>query len=203
MSAKNFEQYCRERGLTILRTLQEEFAPFTNPVFLVLDSDGLVKVYKQLLDRNLLKPDEIDEAKAYEKIGQQSFLPRAYGVTELSDNSRWLRLETCYGQTLDDFIGPTPPMSPAEANYIIRRLAEAIAIIHEHGLLYMDIRPKNVIVNGKDVRLIDLGDCVVAPKDRKVITHVHDHAFSAPETKKTARRMRLRIYTDSANWPEY
>lgn len=185
MAAKLFEAHCRERGLTILRELQAEVVGYrpVNAVYLVLDVDGLVKVFKQLPDLVTLKKPEIDEAEAYRLIGTQKFLPKAYGVTELSDGSRWLRLETCYGQPLTDFVQSGKPLDQTEAEHIIGQLAEAIAMLHSRRLLYMDIRPENVIVNGQDIRLLDLGDvCHVAELHETFATYMHDTVYTAPET---------------------
>lgn len=171
-----FCEFCREAGMTILRQLQVGTGGDVGPssVFLVLDADGIVKVFKELFE---------DEPKIYERLGNISRIPRYYGVTNVDESLYFIRLGMCYGQPLTDFIDPERPLGVPEAATIVGQLAETLATMHEKQVLYLDIRPENMVIDGQEVLLVDLGDArIVTDVKEEVPTHIHDLGYVPPET---------------------
>jgi serine/threonine protein kinase len=65
------------------------------------------------------------------------------------------------GQTLEELVSITQPLTVPLAIYYIRQIAQAVGALHQHGLLHRDIRPQNIIQPlGKDTLVLtefDLG----------------------------------------------
>jgi serine/threonine protein kinase len=49
------------------------------------------------------------------------------------------------------------PATKQEALSILLQIADAIAYLHDKGIIHRDVTPQNVIVNGSDATLIDFG----------------------------------------------
>lgn len=177
---EKFREHCSRRGITILRQLQVgiEGREACRSVFLCLDTDGIVKIWKELRLPETSRLCLIaDESEVYERVGPVSGIPRYYGTEEVED-ILFLRMSVCYGRTLDEFSF----LLPDEAAYVVGRLADALAALHAVGVVYNDMRPSNVKINGSDVRLLDLGDAQFIPDNKsEVTTYVHGPRYVAPE----------------------
>ncbi|HBK04919.1 MAG TPA: hypothetical protein DDZ81_03535 [Acetobacteraceae bacterium] len=62
------------------------------------------------------------------------------------------------GETLEQRLHRSPPVSRAEGIAIATKLAKAVAALHRAGVIHRDIKPENVILqpNG-GLKLLDLG----------------------------------------------
>lgn len=174
-----FRAYCKERGIEILRQLQVGTGRYIqhSSVFLVRDVDGLAKVYKQLPRPGAPEPS------IFEHLGPLPFLPRYYGTTEVGEGLAFIRLGVCYGQSLKDYFRQENRLNVGEVCAIAASLARALGVLHERGVLHLDVEPQNVVLHGEDVYLLDLGDAQFvsdAPMDRSL--YVHDPMYAAPET---------------------
>src|SRR5664279_2192835 len=81
----------------------------------------------------------------------------AHGKT--GHGEHYLVMEWLDGETLEDRLsrGPIPIGASAQ---MIRRIAEALAVAHQHGVIHRDIKPANVFLPGKDmskIKLLDFG----------------------------------------------
>lgn len=179
-----FREHCRRSGATILRQLQTrtEGREACRSVFLVLDTDGLVKVFKELRPAWASRLGLIDdESELYERLGPVPGLPAYYGTTMIDDNLVFLRMGVCYGRTLEDFVDPAAPLTREEADYVVGRLAGALAGLHSSGVVYNDMRPANVKIDCDQVHLLDVGDAQFLNDDGEVTTYVHGPRYVAPE----------------------
>src|SRR5665213_2007682 len=66
-------------------------------------------------------------------------------------------IEYVGGKTLRDIRRARGPLPPAEAIAYIHRILSAIGYLHDLKLVYCDFKPENVMLEGDDVKLIDLG----------------------------------------------
>ena len=66
-------------------------------------------------------------------------------------------MEYVGGKTLRDIRRARGPLPPAEAIAYIHRILGAIGYLHEQKLVYCDFKPENVMLEGDDLKLIDLG----------------------------------------------
>jgi serine/threonine-protein kinase PknG len=69
----------------------------------------------------------------------------------------YIVMEYVGGRTLKTIRRARGPLPPAEAMAIIAGILPAFAYLHERGLVYCDFKPDNAMLEGDDVKLIDLG----------------------------------------------
>ncbi|AFZ25434.1 protein kinase family protein [Cylindrospermum stagnale PCC 7417] len=73
------------------------------------------------------------------------------------NNEGFIVMEYVGGQTLKEIRKSRGPLPVAEAIAYIHRILSAFAYLHSLGLVYCDFKPDNIMVEGGDVKLIDLG----------------------------------------------
>lgn len=67
-------------------------------------------------------------------------------------------MEYIDGQTLSERIRPSGPMPLAELVYVFQAIVEAIAYIHDNGVLHRDIKSNNIKISSSgEVKLLDFG----------------------------------------------
>ncbi len=66
-------------------------------------------------------------------------------------------MEYVGGKTLKELRKERGPLPVAEAIAYIHRTLGSFAYLHQQGLVYCDFKPDNVILEGDDIKLIDLG----------------------------------------------
>ncbi len=69
----------------------------------------------------------------------------------------FIAMEYVGGRTLKAIRRERGPLPPAEAMAFILGILPAFAYLHDQGLVYCDFKPDNVMLEGDDVKLIDMG----------------------------------------------
>lgn len=185
-----FRAWCAQSGVTILRTLQEgrDDLRYASWVYLVRDRDGLIKVFKERALRGGGRFPTDAEDGLYARVADVKELPRCYGTTAVDDDLAFLRLEMVYGQSLNDYSHPQRRLAKEEVLHVVRELARQLAGLHERGLVHLDLRPSNVLVDGAAVRLFDLNASrALAPGATAIDAIVLDPRFTPPETVLSAK----------------
>jgi serine/threonine protein kinase len=117
-----------------------------------------------------LRPDRAGEKAAASALAREGrllrrfthpHLVRAYEVTRTMDGLRpVVVLETLGGETLSHLLhrlhDEGQRLDPFEVAVLGQQLASALAYLHRHGWLHLDLKPANIIVVGGSARLIDL-----------------------------------------------
>ena len=119
-----------------------------------LERDVAVKV---------VRPSSADDRARFEREArllaglEHPNLVRIYGAHHTADDEAYIVLEYVEGQTLADVVAQGSLM-PAQVAVIGAQVADALAFIHERGVIHRDVKPSNVFV-GDDgrVRLSDFG----------------------------------------------
>jgi serine/threonine protein kinase len=192
---QRFRHHCQESGRQILRTLQigtsePEIASF---VYLVLDTDGIIKVFKEKVDRKQhpLNAYFTTELEIYRRLPPSNQWPRFYGEFRIDHDLSFLRQEFCFGQTLADYTRADNRLRPEETFVVIRQLAAILAEIHACGIIYRDLKPENILFDGQQVRLLDFSvSQIESSPGAETPTTLAEPRYAAPENVLAGRASR-------------
>lgn len=105
-----------------------------------------------------------DAASAAVAVAERKFLaavkhPNIVGIYNFVNHGSegFIVMEYVGGQTLKALRKERGPLPVAEAIAYIHRILSAFAYLHSQGLVYCDFKPDNVMLEGDDVKLIDMG----------------------------------------------
>ncbi len=107
-------------------------------------------------------------------------------------------MEYIEGENLEELVSKRDaPLEETEALRYIQQIGEALTIVHNKGILHLDIKPKNIMVreNTNDARLIDFG---IAREFSPNVTQTHTVSFTqgyAPPEQLNPKAQRGK-YTD-------
>ena len=110
---------------------------------------------------------EVAEQHAYHEMLVKEFdimmrlqHPGVVQVVSLEDVDglgKCIVMEWVEGVTLSDWLADKP--TRAERRKVAQQLMDALAHVHQHGVVHRDIKPSNIMVttNGQNVKIIDFG----------------------------------------------
>jgi hypothetical protein len=140
-------------------------------VHLARAGDG-ERVALKVLRPHIVGDDEA-RARLAREVGSLSRV-RSPWVAEIVDSDPWAEIPfvaTRYvpGPSLHDLVKDEGPLNVADLRFLARGLAEGIASVHAVGVLHRDVKPSNVLIEGRTPILIDFGLARVA--DDPKLTH--------------------------------
>lgn len=105
-----------------------------------------------------------DASSAAVAVAERQFLaavkhPNIVGIYNFVNHGSegFIIMEYVGGKTLREIRKSRGPLPVAEAIAYIHRILSAFAYLHSLGLVYCDFKPDNIMIEGGDVKLIDLG----------------------------------------------
>jgi serine/threonine-protein kinase PknG len=136
-------------------------------------------VLKGLLNAN-------DEASAAAAVAERRYLaavkhPKIVGIYDFVNHGAegFIIMEYVGGQTVHSLRKARGPLPVAEAIAYILGILPAFSYLHSQGLVYCDFKPDNVMIEGGDVKLIDMGAVrKIGDPDGDIYATV---GFAAPE----------------------
>ncbi len=125
----------------------------------------------------VLRPHIVGDDEARARLAREvSSLSRIRSpwVAEIVDSDPWGEIPfvaTRYvpGPSLHDLVKDEGPLGDVDLRFLARGLAEGIASVHAVGVLHRDVKPSNVLIEGRTPILIDFGLARVA--DDPKLTH--------------------------------
>jgi tRNA A-37 threonylcarbamoyl transferase component Bud32 len=102
------------------------------------------------------------EAQAAGQIGSDHIM-EVYDLGELENGDRFMVIEYLDGETLNDRLMRTGPMTPEKLVPVARQICRGLSAAHAAGIIHRDLKPDNIfVVNEKAgqqdfVKLIDFG----------------------------------------------
>src|SRR5205814_5643764 len=87
------------------------------------------------------------EARAVARLRHPAIVP-VFAVERLPDGRPFLVMELVAGRSIDRLWRAAPP-DPWVAAGVLERAARGIAHAHEQGVLHRDLKPDNIIIDGK------------------------------------------------------
>jgi serine/threonine-protein kinase PknG len=172
-------QLRRERGFCSKCGQKYSFVPSLKPGDRVMDQyevkgaiayGGLGWIYlgfdtmlsRYVVLKGLLNTE--DASSAAVALAERKFLaavkhPNIVGVYNFVNHGGegFIIMEYVGGQSLKDIRKARGPLPPAEAVAYIHRVLGAFGYLHNQGLVYCDFKPDNMMLEGDDIKLIDMG----------------------------------------------
>lgn len=102
--------------------------PVANEVRNSLDS--FVKEATRLQDNGLKHPNIVNINEVFE-----------------ANNTAYYVMEYLEGESLEDFVKNTEPLTEQQTVYFMRPIADAVALLHRNNLTHYDIKPSNIIIH--------------------------------------------------------
>lgn len=97
---------------------------------------------------------------------------QVYDQGQDEDGTYYMAMEYVSGGTLKDLIRKRGPLEPRETARIAARVAEALEVAHERGIVHRDIKPQNVLVTPSgEVKVADFG--IARAASATVVTKTH------------------------------
>jgi tRNA A-37 threonylcarbamoyl transferase component Bud32 len=105
----------------------------------------------------------VREARAAARV-RHPHIVDVFDFGYLDDGRPYFVMELCEGESLASMIR-RGPLSPADAVTLARQMAQALAAVHDHGVVHADVTPSNALVISKEpvhVKLLDFGLAAIA-----------------------------------------
>src|SRR5690606_3498125 len=90
----------------------------------------------------------VREARAAARV-RHPHIVDVFDFGYLGDGRPYFVMELCEGESLASLIR-RGPLAPSEAVTIARQMAQALAAVHDHGVVHADVTPSNVLVVSRD-----------------------------------------------------
>ncbi|MET7330100.1 tetratricopeptide repeat protein [Nonomuraea sp. NPDC005650] len=154
--------------------------------------DGMWVVLKGLLNTN--DAEALAAAEAERKFLTTVDHPNIVKILNFqrSGGFGYIVMEYVGGQSLHE-LRRQGPLPLREALMYGREILQAFAYLHEHGMVYCDLKPANVIRVGKRLKLIDLG--AVLPIGAPAGSGWATPGYHAPEVESHAAAVTADLYT--------
>src|SRR5688572_16594301 len=140
----------------------------------VLGRGGMAKVYlahDNVLDRDValkvLREQYADDEEFVERFRREaknaaslnhSNIVQVYDRGRSEDGMYYIAMEYVPGGTLKERIKEEGNLAPRDAVEIASRVADALAVAHDRGIVHRDIKPQNVLLTAADeAKVSDFG----------------------------------------------
>ncbi len=105
----------------------------------------------------------VREARAAARVRHPNIVD-VFDFGHFPDGRPYFVMELCEGESLIDLVR-RGPLQPSDVVHIARQIGNALAQVHDHGVIHADVTPSNVLVtshNPLHVKLLDFGLAAIA-----------------------------------------
>ena len=110
----------------------------------------------------------------------------------------WLAMELLEGESLEDYLERSGPLSASQAHEILSQLAHALSAAHDLGVVHRDLKPDNIFlarsrISGREfmVKVLDFGLATVVEATTRNTTALGSPLWMAPEQTQTNESISL------------
>lgn len=141
-----------------------------------------VKVENRTLEGERDQRRFLREARAAGQMSAHPYVVDLHDVGVTADQHPFMIMELCDGSYAERL--RAAPLTPSETRDVGTKIADALAVAHDSGVLHRDIKPANLLISrfGEPL-LADFGLAVLAEtRETSITLEVHTPAYSPPET---------------------
>jgi serine/threonine protein kinase len=118
----------------------------------------VVKVDDRTLDTEGERRQFLSEARAAGNLSGHPSIVTVHDAGILADGRPYLVMKLCTGGSLTRWLRPDNRQSVDRVVSVGVRIADALAVAHQQGMLHRDVKPANILIDGYGHRgLADFG----------------------------------------------
>lgn len=151
---------------------------------------GEQRIVKRLLKNRPFYEERKREAHML-KLLHHAAIPRIYDIEE-DETACYIIEEDMGGETLYDFLFRQKCLPTSFISHYSIQLCEIIEYLHRNGILYLDVKPENIIIREDSLALIDFGGAIRKTEYPQVVFGTQGYA--APEQYSGRAQERSDIY---------
>lgn len=151
---------------------------------------GDQRVIKRLLKNRPFYEERKQEAHVLRQL-QHEAIPRIYDIEE-DETACYIIEEFMGGETLSDFLMRQQCLPMSFISQYSIQLCDIIEYLHQNGILYLDVKPENIMIQGDRLSLIDFGGAVRKKSAKGVLFGTPGYA--APEQYDGIAEERSDVY---------
>lgn len=119
---------------------------------------GERRVIKRLLKNRPFYEERKKEAHTLKTLHHRA-IPRIYDIEE-DETACYIIEEDMGGETLHDFLLRQKCLPTSFISHYSIQLCEIIEYLHQNGILYLDVKPENIMIREDKLSLIDFGGAI-------------------------------------------
>ncbi len=135
------------------------------------------RVIKRLCKKRPFYHERLEEAHILKQL-HHAAIPCIYDIEE-DDTASYIIEEDMGGEPLNEVLIRQKCLPVSFISYYSLQLCEIMEYLHQKGILYLDVKPENIVVNDDRISLIDFGGAVSKEGRHRVVFGTD--GFAAPE----------------------
>jgi serine/threonine protein kinase len=141
-----------------------------------------VKVENRTLESDRDQRRFLREARAAGQMSAHPYVVDLHDVGVTEDQHPYMIMELCDGSYHERL--RAAPLTPSETRDVGAKIADALAVAHQNGVLHRDVKPANLLISRYGEPLLaDFGLAVLAEtRETSITLEVLTPAYSPPET---------------------
>ncbi len=151
---------------------------------------GEQRVIKRLDKKRPFYRERLKEAHILKQL-RHAAIPCIYDIEE-DDTASYIIEEAMGGEPLNEVLFRQKCLPTSFILHYSIQLCEIIEYLHQKGILYLDVKPENLLINGDRVSLIDFGGAVRRQGQQRVMFGTD--GFAAPEQYRGEAGERSDVY---------
>ena len=151
---------------------------------------GERRVIKQLRKNRPFYSERKQEAYTLRMLHHEA-IPRIFDIEE-DETACYIIEEDMGGETLKDFLTRQKCLPTSFISHYSIQLCEIIEYLHRNGILYLDVKPENIMICGDRISLIDFGGAIRKKDSSGVVFGTYGYA--APEQYDGAAEERSDVF---------